>query len=74
MFDICLLKAKIKLKMPLTAKEYAFAVLYLNLNPKAYSFRNDKNQLNITKTEIPENKSGIQQEIDLSEIDKPNKN
>lgn len=49
-FDIDLIKAKIKLKQPLTAQEYAFAILYLNLDPKTYSFNKQKEQTEEAKT------------------------
>lgn len=44
MYDVDIIRAKIKLKLPLTAGEYAFAILFLNLNPKAYSLKEEKEQ------------------------------
>lgn len=42
--NVDIIRAKIKQKKPLTSKEYAFAVLYLNLNPETYSFNKQKEQ------------------------------
>lgn len=38
-YDVDIIRAKIKQRQPLTAGEYAFAVLYLNLDPRAYSLK-----------------------------------
>lgn len=38
------IKAKIVLNQPLTPKEYAFAILYLNLDPTTYSFKKKENK------------------------------
>lgn len=35
------LKAKIILGLPLTKKEYSYAVLYMNLDPRAYAFKKE---------------------------------
>lgn len=35
------LKSKIILGLPLTRKEYSYAVLYMNLDPKAYVFKKE---------------------------------
>lgn len=35
------LESKIILGLPLTRKEYSYAVLYMNLDPKAYVFKKE---------------------------------
>lgn len=54
--NVATIQAKIRLRQPLTPREYAFAVLYLNLDPKAYTFKEEKEQTE-TKPKLPKTKN-----------------
>lgn len=48
------LESKIILELPLTRKEYSYAVLYMNLNPKAYVFKKENGDIGYVINKVEE--------------------